>query len=212
MDIVSSLTAIFLFATAAGAETDDGFLPLFDGKSLSGWIGATDGYQVIDGSIVCIAARGGNLFTKNEFANFILRFEFKLPPGANNGVGLRAPLQGRVSHVGMESQVIDEDHERYAKIKDWQTHGSIYGVVPAKRGYLRPTGEWNEEEIICDGTKVKVTLNGKVIVDADVAKFIGKPALDGHVHTGLERTRGHIGFLGHGAPVAYRNVRIKELK
>lgn len=205
---------IFLLAIdlALAAEPEEGFVPLFDGKTLKGWIGATDGYEARDGSIVCIAKKGGNLFTEQEFADFVLRLEVQIPPGANNGIGIRAPLKGRISHVGMEIQVLDEDHERYAKIKDWQSHGSIYGVVPAKRGSLKPAGEWNEQEIICHGSRVKVILNGTTIVDADLAEYVGKPCLDGHLHSGLARTGGHIGFLGHGHPVAFRNIRIKELK
>ena len=184
---------------------------MFDGKTLNGWIGAVDGYEAVDGAIVCIAERGGNLFTRNEYANFVLRFEFRLPPGGNSGIGLRAPPKGRISRVGIECQVLDDSHEKFANIKPWQRHGSIYGVVPAEPGHLKHTAEWNQQEIVFDGTRVMVTLNGCVIVDADLAEHIDKPTLDGRHHPGLNRTTGHIGLLGHGHRVAYRNIRVKVL-
>ena len=197
---------------AVAADHEEGFVPLFDGKTLDGWVGSVDGYEVVDGAIACIPDKGGNLFTKNEYANFVLRFEFKLPPGGNSGLGVRAPLEGKTSRLGMEIQILDDSHPKFVGIKDWQAHGSIYGVVPAKRGYLKPAGDWNREQVICDGTKVKVTLNGTVIVDADLADHIGKPTLDGRNHPGIKRTTGHIGFLGHGHRVEFRNIRIKTVE
>ena len=206
---------LFLISTTTlmviAADSEDGFTSLFDGESLDGWVGAVDGYEVVDGAITCKPGGGGNLYTEDEYANFIVRFEFKLPPGGNNGLGLRAPLEGNAAFVGIESQILDDTHEKYADLKDWQFHGSIYGVVPSKPGHLKPVGEWNEEEVVCDGTKITVKLNGTVIVDADLADHIGKPTLDGKAHPGIERATGHIGFLGHGDPVEFRNLRVKVL-
>jgi len=202
---------------AAESLTDDeksaGFVSLFDGKSLDGWIGDTDGYAVEEGSIVCIRDRGGNLFTKNEYADFVLRFEFKLEPGANNGLGIRAPTdQGDVAYTGMELQILDDGHESYKDIRPYQAHGSVYGIVPAKRGFLKPTGEWNEQEVTCVGRKIKVVLNGETIVDADLDEATKDGTLDHRDHPGVKRTTGHIGFLGHGARVEFRNIRVKEVK
>ncbi|MCA9101345.1 MAG: DUF1080 domain-containing protein [Planctomycetales bacterium] len=208
--VCSFLIAITTVVVTAD-DGEEGFVSLFDGKSLDGWVGSVDGYEVVDGAITCIPDKGGNLFTADEYGDFVLRFEFRLPPGGNNGIGLRAPLEGNAAYVGMESQVLDETHEKYADLKPWQFHGSIYGVVPAKSGHLKPTGQWNEEEIVCDGTKVKVTLNGSEIVDADLADYIGKPTVDGNDHPGIERTSGHIGFLGHGDRVEFRKLRVKTL-
>jgi hypothetical protein len=187
------------------------YRPLFNGRDLAGWTGDTKGYTVEDGSIVCPQRGVGRLFTSDEFGDFSLRLDFKLTPGANNGIGLRTPLEGDPAYVGMESQVLDNSSPRYVNIKPWQAHGSIYGVVPAKTGHLKPVGEWNREEIICRGRHVTVILNGHTIVDADLDEAAKGGTVDGKDHPGLSRTRGHIGFLGHGARVEFRNIRIKDL-
>lgn len=203
--VAFGLLVMSLGGSAMAAE-DEGFTSLFDGKTLEGWKGSVDGYAVENGAIVC-KPNGRNLYTNKEYSNFVLRFEFKLTPGANNGIGLRAPTEGDPAYTGMESQVLDDTADQYKGLKEYQFHGSIYGVAPAKRGHLKPVGEWNVEEIVCDGKHVKVTLNGVVIVDADVIKPI-----DGQNHPGLSRDKGHIAFCGHGAHVEFRNLRVKELK
>lgn len=196
---------------AVGAEP--GFTSLFDGRTLSGWKlvgGKAEGYVVKDGVIVCPATGGGNLFTEKEYANFVFRFEFKLTENANNGVGIRAPLEGDAAYLGMEIQVLDDNGPQYKdKIQPWQYHGSIYDVVAARRASLKPTGQWNEEEIMADGRRVKVTVNGEVIVDANLNDVTNPETI--HKHPGLFRERGHIGFLGHGTHVEFRNIRIQEL-
>ncbi len=189
-------------------EAEQGFTSLFDGKTLDGWQGDTKGYQVENGVIIC--QPGGNLFTAKEYGDFAFRFEFKLPPNGNNGVGIRTPLKGNPAYVGMEIQILDNSGDHYQKLQPYQYHGSIYGVVPAKRGHLKPVGEWNSEEILCKGSRVRVTLNETVIVDADLDKI--EKTMDGHDHPGLHNKKGYIGFLGHGSRVEFRNIRIKELK
>ena len=199
---------------AAASLSAAGFQKLFDGKTLNGWKlvgGKGPGYVVENGIIVCPADGGGNLFTEKEYSNFVLRFEFKMEPGTNNGMGIRAPYEGDAAYVGMEIQILDHDNERYkGKIKDVQKHGSIYDVIAAKDGALKPVGQWNREEIVADGRKIKVTLNGKVIVDANL-DTVTDPAILKR-HPGLARTSGHIGFLGHGTRVEFRNLTLKELK
>ena len=133
------------------SEVEPGFVSLFDGKTLAGWTGATKGYFVEDGKIVCPAKGGGNLFTVQEYSDFILRFEFKLESGSNNGLAIRAPLKGNAAFAGMELQIIDNTAEKYQRLKPWQYHGSVYGVVAAKRGSLKPVGEWNSQEVLCQG-------------------------------------------------------------
>ncbi|HZL90340.1 MAG TPA: DUF1080 domain-containing protein [Pirellulaceae bacterium] len=192
--------------------SEEGFVPLFDGKTMTGWQGGLDGYEVKDGTMICKPKGSGNLYTNNEYANFVFRFEFKLTPGANNGVGIRTPKEGDAAFVGMEIQILDDGHPNYKGIKDYQAHGSVYGVIPAKRGFLKPTGEWNSEEITVDGTRVKVVLNGETIVDGDIAEAREKGAIDGREHPGLKRDKGYIAFCGHGAHLEFRNIRIKELK
>lgn len=186
-----------------------GWKSLFNGNDLTGWIGATDNYEVHEGAIGCRPGKGGNLYTKDEYGDFVFRFEFQLPPGGNNGIGIRAPRQGDAAYAGMEIQVLDNTAKKFATLKPWQYHGSIYGLVSAHRGYLRPVGEWNHEEIRAVGSRITVTLNGTVIVDADVAK-IEKP-VSGREHPGRFRAKGHIGFCGHNDAVRFRNVVIREL-
>ena len=199
--------------TLSPAEQAEGFKLLFDGKALSPEIWQADvipGYPVENGDIVC--RKGGNLLTVEEFADFVFRCEFLLPPGGNNGVGIRAESSKKTpAFYGMEIQLLDDTAEKYKDLKDWQFSGSIYGVVPAKRGFLKPLGEWNAKEITARGTKITVKLNGETIVDADLAEFRDKPLLDGKEHPGLFRDKGFVGFLGHGDPVRFRNVRIKRL-
>jgi hypothetical protein len=197
---------------ARDSTSNSDFVPIFNGKDLTGWVygnKAGEGYRVRDGAIYCTVADGGNLYTEKEYANFILRFEFKLTPGANNGIGIRAPLKGNSSYLGMEIQILDDTADKYAKLRPEQYCGSIYDVVAAERGHLKPVGEWNEEEITADGRHVKVVLNGATIVDAylDNVKDPAKLAK----HPGLQNESGHIGFLGHGAEVEFRNLRVKEL-
>lgn len=187
----------------------DGFIPLFNNKDLTGWVGDTRGYLVEDSKLVC--APGGNLFSEKEFSDFVLRFEFKMPPGGNNGLGIRAPLDGNAAYAGMELQILDDPHPMYKDIKPWQAHGSVYGVVPAKRGYLREPGQWNVEEVTAAGNRIIIKLNGETIVNENIQKASASGTMDGQKHPGLLNPSGHIGFLGHGSRVEFRNIRIKEL-
>ena len=190
-----------------------GFTPLFNGRDLAGWHGATEGYDVVDGELRCRKGAGGNLLTEQEFGDFVLRFDFRLTPGANNGLGIRVPADGDAAFQGIELQILDDAHPKYVSVQPWQVHGSIYGVVAAERGCLKPAGEWNTEEVTVKGSTVKVVVNGKTIVDADIAPFRdGQPTPDGKSHPGLARTSGHIGFLGHGDEVHFRNIRIREMR
>jgi hypothetical protein len=195
------------------AEKKQGFVSLFDGTNIDQWTGNTAGYLVKDGVVEVSPNDGsvGNLYTKEEFSNFIYRFEFQLTPGANNGIGIRAPLDGDAAYVGMEIQVLDSEHPMYKDLHVYQYHGSVYGVIPAKRGYLLPTGQWNKEEIIAKGNKIKVTLNGTVILDGDIKEASKNGTMDHKEHPGLLRTTGHLGFLGHGDVVRFRNMRVKKL-
>jgi len=195
-------------------EKNDSFVSLFDGTNLDNWTGNTSGYLVEEGVVVVKPNKGsgGNLYTKQEFGDFIYRFDFQLTPGANNGIGIHAPLEGDAAYVGMEIQVLDSEHPMYGYIQPYQAHGSLYGVMPAKRGFLKPTGEWNEEEIMVKGTQIKVTLNGTVILEGDYAEASKNGTMDHKEHPGLLRTTGHIGFLGHGDVLRFKNMRVKVLE
>lgn len=208
--VVFLLACVFLGASIYGAEQDqpapaaigptaeelgDGFVSIFGGRTLDGWRGSADGYTCADGVLVCQKQGGGRLFTVKEFGDFVFRFDYRLEPGGNNGISVR----------GHEIQVLDDDAPQYKNIKPCQYHGSIYCTVPAKRGHTKPAGEWNSEEIMCRGSHWKVTVNGAVIVDVDLATVPGQEAL-------AKRTSGPLGFLGHGSRVEFRNLRVKELK
>ena len=210
---LNCVLALCLFVCGAGSlYAEPGFHKLFDGKTLNGWTlvnGKGPGYVVEHGILVCPADGGGNLFTKKEYSNFIFRFEFRLTPGANNGIGILAPLKGDAAYVGMEIQMLDNTAPQYAHLLPGQYHGSIYRVVPAKRGFLKPVCDWNREEILADGRHIRVTLNGAVIVHANLNDVTDPAVLK--EHPGLARTTGHIGFLGHGSRVEFRNIRVKEL-
>jgi len=197
---------------ASAEEAKDGFVPLFNGKDMTGWVGNTKGYYADGkGNIVCDPKKeGGNVYTEKEYANFVLRFDFKLTPGANNGLGIRAPLKGDAAYVGMELQILDDTSEKYKGIQPWQRHGSIYGIAASKPGFLNPVGEWNSEEVIADGRHITVKLNGVTIVDVANLDTIETPH-PRDMHPGLKNEKGHIGFLGHGDPLQFRNIRIKEL-
>jgi hypothetical protein len=192
---------------------DDGFIPLFNGKNLDGWVGNKDSYQAKEGMIVIEpkGGGGGNLFTEKEYGDFILRFEFQLTPGANNGLGIHAPLEGDAAYVGKELQILDNEAEKYSKLEEYQYHGSVYGVMAAKRGFLKPVGEWNRQEVVVQHPKIKIILNGTTILEGDYLEAGKNGTLDGKAHPGLQRSRGHIGFLGHGDVLSFRNIRIKEL-
>ena len=208
-----SLTAMAASPAASFAADEPGFVSLFDGRSLAGWQTAPGAYQVEDGAIFCVPGSKGNLLSDREYDDFVLRFEFKLTPGANNGLGIRCPSQltGNLHLEGIELQIIDNTAEKYKAIKPYQFHGSVYGIVPAKQEGLKPVGEWNEQEVTVQGRRVKVVLNGVTIVDADLDEASTPKTLDGAAHPGLQRAKGHIGFLGHGDRIDVRNVRIREL-
>lgn len=198
-------------------EKKEGFKVLFDGTNMHEWTGNTVDYAMEDGCISLDPKTnfGGNLYTKDEFGNFIYRFEFQLTPGANNGVGIRTPMGVDAAYDGMEIQVLDCEHPIYKDITPLQHHGSVYGIIPTKADHhdvFKPVGEWNTEEIIADGDNIKVTVNGVVITEGNIREATKNGTADKHDHPGLFNKKGHIGFLGHGSPVKFRNIRIKELK
>ncbi len=209
---LSAALALSFLASRSIAAPEDGFTQLFDGKTLDGWQHASKsggGYIVDNGELTCSAGGGGNLYTTKEYSDFVFRFEFKLPPGGNNGVGLRAPLHGDAAYLGMESQILDDTAAQYANLKPAQYHGSIYMVAAGKRGYAKPIGEWNSEEIRAVGRRIQIRLNGTLIVDADLNKVTDPETLASH--PGILRPSGYIGFLGHGDAVRFRNIRIRDL-
>jgi hypothetical protein len=187
------------------------FKPIFNGKDLAGWMGATGSYAAVNGELQCKPGKGRVLLTDDTYDNFVVRFEFKLPPGGNNGLAIRSPEDvGDAAYEGMELQILDDTSPMYKGLHDYQFCGSLYGLAPSRPGFLRPVGEWNHQEVSVDGDRIVVNLNGFEILNVDVAKAREKP-IDGKDHPGAARTGGHLGFCGHQDPVAFRNIRIKRL-
>ena len=209
------MRSLLLTLAAAGtlAAADPGFVSLFNGKDLTGWslfAKKGGGYIVENGLLVCPENGGGNLLTDKEYSNFVLKLEFKLTPGGNNGVGIRAPMAGDIAYSGMEIQILDQEHEKYkGRLQPWQNTGSIYNVVPARGNALKPVGEWNQYVITAQGPKITIVLNGQTLVDTDLSTVKDPEILK--KHPGIQRKSGRVGFLGHNTRVEFRNIQIKEL-
>ena len=214
--------------TLSDEEKKAGFEMLFDGTNLDKWTGNKDGYRITNNEIYVTSGygNGGNLYTEKQYRDFVFRFEFSfVRPGANNGVGVRTPHGVDAAYGGMcEVQVLDHDDPIYAGwLKDYQVHGSVYGVIPAKRITHKPLGEWSCEEIRVQGDHITVTVNGEVIVDGDIREAcqghnvapdgsnVNPYTVDHHNHPGMFNETGYIGFLGHGPGVKFRNVRVLDL-
>lgn len=207
-------------------EAAEGFEVLFDGLSLEKWTGNKTNYVPVDGTIYVTAQYGGsgNLYTVKEYSDFVLRFEFAFDrEGVNNGIGIRTPMGVDAAYYGMEIQVLDHDAPIYKDLHVYQQHGSVYGVIPAKRVKFPPLGTWNVEEIRAVGDRITVTVNGEVILDGNIRQACRghnvapngaekNPYTEDHRnHPGLFNKSGHIGLLGHGPGIKFRNIRIKEL-
>ena len=198
-----------IFIREITSDNDKGYQTLFNGKDLSGWHGAVNNYEVVDGSIMCKKGKGGTLYAKEEYGDFSFRFEFQLPPGGNNGIAVRSPGKGDPAWEAYEIQVLDDTAKKYAKLQPYQFHGSVYGLAPAQRGALLPVGEWNKQEITFKGSNIRVTLNETTILHQDISKIDLTKVKK--VPKGVNRSKGFIGFAGHSDPVKFRNVRIKSL-
>ena len=207
-------------------EKAEGFELLFNGQNMDAWTGNMEAYQPVDGYMYVTASYGttGNLYTKKEYSDFVLRFEFCFDrDGVNNGVGIRTPMGVDAAYHGMELQVLHHDSPIYKNLKEHQVHGSVYGIIPAKRIKWGALGEWHTEEIRAKGDHITVIVDGQVILDGNIRKACkghnvapdggnkNPHTVDGRNHPGLFNKKGHIGFLGHGEGIKYRNVRVKEL-
>ena len=186
-----------------------------------------------------VKGQPGNLITAKEYGNFILRFEFMMPENGNNGLGIRTPSADvDAAYHGMcELQLLDDGGSFYYdknagkdKLAPYQYTGSIYGIIPSLRdntdkqvgwkqkdftgggSYVRRPGMWNFAEVKVIGSEIEYYLNGYLITKGDVSKFKGDgDTPDKRKHPGLHNKRGHIGWLGHGHNVKWKNIRIKEL-
>ena len=194
-------------------QKDEGFIPLFDGKTLDGWTEIQKfgpRYFVTNGVIASPPDAGNDLVTDGVYTNFVLRMDFKLTPGANNGVGIRVPMEKNdLTYVGNEIQILDDDDAQYANLDPGQYCGSLYKIFAARRGALKKVGEWNHYEITADGRHIKIDLNGTTIVDGNINDVTNVAALRGH--PGMLRESGHLCLLGHRSYVEFRNILVKPL-
>lgn len=184
------------------AERAEGFISLFDGKSLDGWwLRSPDvqSFEVKDGNIEWVRKGSDAMFTRDRYDNFILRFEWKIEKGGNNGVWLRAPRAVRSSKIGFEFQIMG-DSDIAEPTAD--STGSVYRVIPAKALAARPEGEWNEVEIMLNGPHYQATLNGVQIQDVN---------FDEHPELAWRLRKGFICISDHGSPAWFRNIRVKKL-
>jgi hypothetical protein len=193
-------------------KASEGFKSVFNGQNFEGWAGPLQNYEIKGGAIVCKPGKGGTIYTTEEFSDFTVQLEFKVPSGGNNGLAIRYPGQGDTAYVGMcELQVLDDNYDKVrGKLDPRQVHGSAYGMAAAHRGYQHPVGEWNHQLVTVKDSTIQVELNGTVILDADLSKVTD--FLAGTPHPGKDRVSGHFGFAGHNDPVQFRNVSIKPLK
>jgi hypothetical protein len=183
------------------------YKPIFNGQNLADWAGPIENYEVKDGVLCCKPHKGGTIYYNQELTDFTARVEFKLPAGGNNGLAIRYPGKGDTAYEGMcELQILDDGDRRYGSLDPRQSHGSAYGMVAAARGYLRPVGQWNFEEVTVKGSKIKVELNGTVILDTDLSKV--KEFMADSPHPGKDRASGFFGLAGHSDPVEFRNLSI----
>ncbi len=190
-----------------------GFKSIFNGKDFTGWAGPVENFEVVDGAIRCKPGKGGTPYYNQDLTDFAARVEFKLPAGGNNGLAIRYPGTGDTAYVGMcELQVLDDNYEKVkGKIDPRQAHGSAYGMVAAQRGYQRPIGEWNFQEVTVVGPTLKVELNGYVILDTDLSKVDLATVMAKKPHPGKDRKNGFFGFAGHNDAAEFRNIEIKDL-
>ena len=212
-NVLLTLVTMLAGSLTAALTDGDGFVSIFNGKDFTGWDGPLENYEIKDGAIVCKPGKGGTIFTKEEYADFVVKLEFKVPAGGNNGLAIRYPGKGNTAYEGMcELQVLDDNYEKVkGKIDERQAHGSAYGMVAAKRGFQKPIGEWNSQEVTVKGSTIKVVLNGTVILDCDLSKVDMETVMAKSKHPGATRTSGSFGFAGHNDPVEFRNISIKKL-
>ncbi|PSL33774.1 3-keto-disaccharide hydrolase [Dyadobacter jiangsuensis] len=193
-------------------EKKQGYKILFDGTSMEHWMGNLDEYVLEEGAIVMHpkSGAGGNLYSKDTYSDFILRFEFLLEPAGNNGLGIRQDyVEPPNGYSGMELQILDNEHPSYRNLEPGQYHGSVYKIIAAKRGFLKLAGEWNVQEVRAIADHIQVILNGETILDGHLNEATAR-LKPGSFQKAVLNKSGHIAFLGHGSVVKFRNIRIRE--
>jgi len=212
--------ALFLTASIVACPftrshaADGGFVEIFNGRDLSGWVAdgkdtfEKDGRQdpiwlVERGMLVCQGHGFTFLRYDQVLDDFTVRLEFRVTPKSNTGLGIRAarftgPKSTRPSTTGYELQLLDDHGRRPSRYSS----GSLYRYLAPKTNAIKPAGEWNSVEIECRGPRIKVTLNEQLIQDIDQSRIdvIAKKPLSGY-----------FSLQNHNSPVMFRNIRLKKL-
>jgi hypothetical protein len=222
------LLAAALLASGAGAadneltgkEKADGWILLFDGRTLEGWMTSAEKPSktpVEDGSINPHKCGDYMMVHKEQWGDFVLSCDFKISKGCNSGVFVRtSPLKPRpgkdVGYNGIEVQILD------SKDAGFYDTGAIYDLVKPTKNAMKPVGEWNHAVITCDKNLIEVELNGEKATKMDLDQWT-KPneRPDGSKHkfdiAYKEHPRkGYIGLQDHGAPCWFKNIKLKPLK
>ena len=217
------LTATLLMAgenQLSPQEKQEGWRLLFDGKTTEGWRGFKQnsfpekGWSVQDGVLhLEPGSRAGNIITEDKFSDFDLRWEWKIPRGANNGLKYFI-LEERGSAIGHEYQMIDDEGVK----NPLQRTATFYDVLPvtASNKPLRKPGEWNASRVVVKGNKVEHWLNGVKVLEYELGSKRVMDAVAASKFKDVkgfgEKQRGHILLTYHNDEVSYRNIKILELK
>lgn len=213
---VSACLVCGYFVTPPKAEAEEGFVTVFDGKTLQGWnaytepgeqvpLGESD-FSVFDGVLYCSGKEHSYwLRAPGSYNDYILRLEYKVAKGSNSGLFLRVPGAALPAYQGFELQVLDD----YGQPPTANTSGSVYDVLTPMRNMSRPPGEWNEVEITLRGRTVIIVWNGFKIIDADF-NHLTEPIGKWEMAYKDMPLAGGFGVQNHGGEVWYRNIRIKE--
>ncbi len=209
--------------TLTDAERAAGWMLLFDGKTTDGWrrYGADTmppGWQAVDGALTRVG-RGADIITTRQFADFELTLEWKLSPegpAGNSGIFYRAPESSTAIYWGApEMQILDDARHGDGR-SELTSSGSNYALHGVPHGTARPVGEWNHVRIVAHGAHVEHWLNGKKVVEyalwsPEWEALVAKSKFAEHPQYGRAKA-GHIGLQEHGSFVAFRNIKIRELK
>ena len=210
-------------------EQSDGWKLLFDGKTKNGWHvfnNKTDGsaWKVADGVLYLDPKAkgpkgegGGDIISEEEFENFHLMLEWKLDPGGNGGVIIQAQEDPKYRYAwvtGPEIQIIDNDRHSDAKNKKHRA-GDLYDLVAAAPETVKPIGEWNLMEVMSNGGKLDIFLNGTKVVstsqwDESWTKLVSESKFKSMGDFGKFR-KGKISLQDHGDGVYFRNIKIQRL-
>ncbi|MGO1068840.1 3-keto-disaccharide hydrolase [Lysobacter sp. CA199] len=203
------------------AERREGFVPLFDGRTLRGWHGyrksgqAVQGWQVVDGAIVRTGP-GGDLVSDRSYGDFDLRIDWKIASGGNSGIFYRgSETEPDIYRSAIEYQVLDNDRHPDGKNGRDRWASAVYGLYAPEKIATRPVGEWNQSRIVARGDQVEHWLNGQKVAtytlgSADWKARVAASKFKDWPSFGIARS-GVIGLQDHGDEVRYRNIRLREL-